>query len=252
MKKRVAVMQPYFLPYLGYWQLIAAVDCFVLLDDVQYINRGWISRNRILKPTAGWQYIHVPVAKHRRVTAIRDVEIASSPGWKTRIINQFSHYKTKAPHFSETLALMQHLLYDGQEKTIAAFNHRIIRQICDVLSIQSEIVVSSERSRESSADVIRGDRLPMMAASLGATELINPEDGISLLNLGRLERGGITLSALLSPNISYLQGHNLFEPRLSIIDTLAFNGIDGTKEFMSQATIKLISQKTVCQAPGDS
>ena len=108
--KRMASMQPYLFPYLGYWQLIAAVDCFELYDEAQYIDRGWVNRNRILKPGGGWQYIHVPIAKHPLKTAIRNVKIAPLPGWKNRIINQLAtrpkhlaslkQWNSSRPHYS--------------------------------------------------------------------------------------------------------------------------------------------------------
>ncbi|MGC7846714.1 WbqC family protein [Desulforudis sp. 1088] len=89
---RAAVMQPYFSPYIGYWQLIHAVDTFVLFDDVQYIRHGWINRNRILKPGGGWQYI-IALKKHSKNDLIRNIQAHPTLEWKARILRQLEHYK---------------------------------------------------------------------------------------------------------------------------------------------------------------
>ena len=74
---KIAIMQPYFFPYIGYWKLIHAVDRFVTFDDAQYIRHGWVNRNRILKPGGGWQYIVVPLTKHSLTESIKNVASAS-------------------------------------------------------------------------------------------------------------------------------------------------------------------------------
>ena len=95
---RLGIMQPYFFPYIGYISLIKNVDKFILLDDVQFIRHGWIERNRILKPTGGWQYISVPLEKHGQKIAIKDIKINNSQQWKSKIISQLTYYK-KAPYY---------------------------------------------------------------------------------------------------------------------------------------------------------
>ncbi|SDI23349.1 WbqC family protein [Variovorax sp. OV700] len=235
--KRLASMQPYFFPYLGYWQLIAAVDCFELFDQAQYIDRGWVNRNRILKPGGGWSYIQVPVAKHPFTTAIRDVKIAPLPEWKTRIVNQLAEYRTKAPFFAETMELVESALFGGQEPTIGALNCRIVRQVCDALSIRSEIVASSDYDYDYGTIPDRGDRTLAMVQNMGASEFINPIDGISLLDPDKFARCGIKLSALKPPTIAYPQAGDRFEPALSIIDVMMFNGIAETSQLISASSI---------------
>lgn len=240
--KLLAGMQPYFFPYLGYWQLIAAVDYFVLFDEAQYINRGWINRNRILKHGGGWQYVQVPVARHSLNTAIRDVNIAPLAGWKTKIVNQLAHYKARAPHFGETIELVESVLFGGQEQGISALNCRIVRTLCEALSIRSEIVVSSDCEFDYSTVTESGDYALVHALSLGATGLINPVNGIPLLNEEKFRRNGITLSALQPPSAAYRQIGDRFEPSLSIIDVMMFNGIAGTSKLLSARTIVPVTQ----------
>ena len=247
--KRLASMQPYFFPYLGYWQLIAAVDCFELFDNAQYIDRGWVNRNRILKPGGGWRYIHVPVARHPFTTAIRNVRITPSPLWKNRIVNQLADYKTKAPFFAETMELVESALFGGQEPTIGALNCRIVRQVCTALSIRSEIVASSDDPFDYRTIPDRSDRTLAMVQNMGAGEFINPADGISLLDPAEFYRRGIKLSALQPPAIAYPQAGDPFEPSLSIIDVLMFNGIKGTSRLVSESTILPLKQRAepACQ-----
>src|SRR5580692_6031079 len=99
-------MQPYFLPYLGYFQLIRAVGRFVLFDDVQYIKGGWINRNRVLKPIEGNQYILVPIAKHRSAALIKDIQAVTGYQWKARILRQIEHYHTRAPFYPHVRPLL--------------------------------------------------------------------------------------------------------------------------------------------------
>ena len=87
---KLGLMQPYFFPYLGYFDLIYSSDRWIVFDTVQYIRRGWINRNRILHPEEGWQYIIVPRKKHGTQTAIKDVEVSTAPKWPRRIWPRYS------------------------------------------------------------------------------------------------------------------------------------------------------------------
>ena len=121
-------MQPYFFPYIGYWQLIHAADCFVLFDDAQYMRHGWINRNRILKPGGGgWQYILVPLNKHTATESIKNVQAHPDKQWKELIIGQLTHYKKKARYFDEINELVREILFSNTEKCIATINFVIIK-----------------------------------------------------------------------------------------------------------------------------
>ena len=96
-------MQPYFFPYLGYFELIARVDRWVVFDVVQYNAKSWMNRNRILHPKEGWQYITVPVEKAPRGTLIRDIRVKDMVDSRERVLGQMVHYKKKAPLLSPDL-----------------------------------------------------------------------------------------------------------------------------------------------------
>src|SRR5687767_5750922 len=96
---RIAIMQPYFFPYLGYFGLIANTDRFILLDEVQYIRHGWINRNRLSKAGGGWLYMQVPLMPHTHTALIKDVRIDNRQPWKEKILAQLVEYKRRAPHY---------------------------------------------------------------------------------------------------------------------------------------------------------
>ncbi|MET3918036.1 hypothetical protein ABID97_004818 [Variovorax sp. OAS795] len=235
--KRMAGMQPYFFPYLGYWQLIDAVDCFVLFDEAQYIKQGWVNRNRVLKQGGGWQYIQVPVAKHSTKTMICEVLIAPDNDWQHRLLNKLAHYKAVAPHFAETIELVEACVRPGPERSIGALNARVVRLVCEALSIRSEIIVSSEHGFDYTDVAEAGDWALAHALQLGATEIINPLNGIALQTTDKLASHGIGLSALHPPTEVYAQGGESFEPALSIIDVMMFNGIAGTAKLLPKRFI---------------
>lgn len=239
--KRMAGMQPYFFPYIGYWQLIDAVDCFVLFDEAQYIKQGWVNRNRILKPGGGWQYILVPVARHPRDASIRDVRIAQDPRWRDRIFNQLSHYRRTAPYFAETLDLVQFLLPDDSNTTIGALNCRIVRQLCAALSIRTEIIVSSEHRFDYGQVEDKGDWALTHARTLGANVIVNPSAGVFMMDLPKLQAERIDLWALEPPAISYGQPMQPEETSLSIIDVLMFNGIQGARHLLGERTERRVT-----------
>src|SRR5690349_15266291 len=104
---RVALMQPYFFPYIGYFSLIKDVDRFILGDTVQYIAQGWINRNRILKSGAdGWDYVIVPLIKHTYKANINEVKIVDNNDWSEKILRQIAHYKKKAPYYNNVIGIL--------------------------------------------------------------------------------------------------------------------------------------------------
>lgn len=230
---RVAGMQPYFFPYIGYWQLIHACDIFIIFDDAQYINRGWINRNRILKPAGGWQYINAPLQKHSASEKIKNVCISQTIDWKTRIVRQLSHYKTKAPHFSEVMELISSILYGKSVEKISMLNFMAINRLARHLGLKQKIILSSDCKFDYSG-IMEPDDWPLqMARQLKATDVINPIGGAKLFRPEKFDSENMKLSFLKSHEISYPQIER-FEPSLSIIDVLMFNGVSGTREFLEK------------------
>jgi len=228
---KIAIMQPYFFPYIGYWQLIHASDIFVLFDDVQYIRKGWISRNRILKPGEGWQYIHFPVNKHSKQDLIRSIYIHQNKDWKSLILKQLEHYKKRAPYFIETHNLVDDILTGINENNlnVTKLNFHIINIICKRIGLKRKITISSEQCFDYSRVNDAGEWALRISEQMKADTYINPISGKNLFNKNKFKQSNIKLSFLIPDTITYNQYRN-FEPSLSILDMMMFSGIEGVKE----------------------
>ena len=233
---KVAIMQPYFFPYIGYWQLIHAADCFVLFDDAQYMRHGWVNRNRILKPGGGWQYILVPLAKHDAKESINNVHAHPEEKWKEKIIAQLAHYKRKARYFDEINQMVSEILFSSNGQTIAAINFATIIKLCAYLEIKKKIIQSSEQNFDYADVGDAGEWALRIGEQMGASEYINPAAGEVLFSQEKFSSSKIKLSFLQSHEIVYSQW-GIFEPSLSIIDVLMFNGIEGTKKLLNNYSI---------------
>jgi hypothetical protein len=234
---KLAIMQPYFFPYIGYWQLIHAADRFVLFDDAQYIKHGWVNRNRILKPGGGWQYILVPLKKHDLTESIKNVQAHPDKKWKGLIIAQLVHYKKKARHFAEINELISEILFSNKEQSIAAINLNTMKMVCAYLDIKKEIILSSQQDFDYSDVGDAGEWALRIAEQMGAAEYINPAAGTELFDPDKFASSNIKLSFLKSQEIVYSQ-RGVIEPALSIIDVLMFNGIEGTKKLLENYSVE--------------
>lgn len=234
---KLAIMQPYFFPYIGYWQLIHSADCFVLFDDAQYMRHGWINRNRILKPGGGWQYILVPLEKHPQTEPIRNMRAHPDIKWKERIIGQLAHYKKKARFFDETNETVKDILSDINTQKISDINFSIINRMCAKFGVTREMFLSSGKNFNYDNVGDAGEWALRIAEQMGAAEYINPASGAGLFNREKFESSNIKLSFLKSHEVTYSQ-RGAFEPSLSIIDVLMFNGIDGTRDLLMNYSIE--------------
>lgn len=234
---KIAIMQPYFFPYIGYWQLIHAADCFVLLDDVQYIKHGWINRNRILKPGGGWQYVLVPLKKHALTESIKNVQALDNENWKERFIAQLAHYNRKTPYFAEINQIIKDIIYINADVKIAAINFSIIKMLCKYFDLDKKIILSSEHHFDYSSVGDAGEWALRISEQVAASEYINPIAGKELFSKKKFSSCNIKLSFLRSDDIVYSQ-RGSFEASLSIIDVLMFNGIERTKELLKNYHIE--------------
>ena len=219
---KLALMQPYFFPYIGYFSLIKHCDRFVLFDTVQYIRDGWIQRNRVLKPAEGWQYIAVPVDRDSMLSRIREVRIRNDPDWKGRIFRQLEHYKKKAPFYREITALLDGAL-DTSETSIVRLNQRCLKACCDYLGIRRDMEVFSEKGITVDTPENRGEWGLTISRTLGVDEFINPHGGVEMFDLDKYRAAGISVTFTRNNLRPYDQRRQSFEPGLSIVDVLMFN-----------------------------
>jgi hypothetical protein len=232
----LGIMQPYFFPYIGYWQLIKASDEFILFDDVQYIRHGWINRNRIIKPKEGWIYITVPLKKHSREDVIKNISASDNVNWSDVLFNPLKTYEKTAPFYSETLYIIGNILKkinDNEIKSITKINHTIIAELCSYLNINTKITVSSHHNFDYYSVNGAGDWALEISKQKKASAYINPISGRELFDKEKFSSNGINILFLKPQEITYNQKRKTFEPWLSIIDVLMFNGREETIKFLN-------------------
>ena len=237
----LGIMQPYFLPYIGYLALIKHTDVFVLLDDVQYIRHGWINRNRVLHPDTGWQYVKVPLAKHGREARIRDVEIANDQKWRQRLLGQLGHYMKIARFFDDTMAVVESAI-SRETDSVVELNRSTLRAVCDYLGIGTEIVVFSESGVRIAEPGAPGDwALLISEAWLGSGPRAywNPVRGRDLFDRGKYEDKGVDLKFFEMEIPEYDQGGRVFESRLSVVDAMMFNDADTINEMLDRYSLEV-------------
>ena len=217
--KTIAIMQPYFLPYIGYFQLLAAVDKFVVLDDVNYINRGWVNRNRLLLNGVAHTFT-VPLCGASQNKLICDIELVSELNWRDKLTRTIRQAYGQAPCYARVSALIG-CLVNYPSVRLDEFLLNSIRQIVNYLSLEVEIVSTSRvyqnnhmKGKDRILDICRQER---------ADVYINPIGGESLYDSGSFLEQGIQLKFLRPRPVSYPQGKGEHIPWLSILHVLMFN-----------------------------
>jgi hypothetical protein len=228
---RLAMMQPYFFPYIGYFQLLHAADMFVVADAVQYMQGGWIARNRIAGPK-GWRYISVPVAARAVSARIGHVQLAAPTRWRRDLLATLASYR-RAPFYDETIGCLETLLGGCDAPGIAAVNTHILRGLAHELGLSCRILVQSELGLDYAGVQAPGDWAAVTAAGLRAGTYINPVNGAAFHHALAFQRAGCALLFLRPHGLVYEQNQP-FEPRLSIIDVLMAHGIAGTRPLLAQ------------------
>lgn len=221
---RAAIMQPYFFPYIGYFQLIAAVDLFVVYDNIKYTKKGWINRNRMLQNGKDMMF-SLPLKGGSDSLDIRERELAADFN-RDKLLNQIMDTYRRAPHFAGTLPLVEQIVRH-EDHNLFGFIHHSISRTCEHLGITTEIRVSS------TIDINHGlksqDKVLALCSAIGADTYINPVGGTKLYSRNTFAERGIALKFLQSGLIEYSQFGEEFVPWLSIIDVLMFNSLDTIK-----------------------
>jgi len=224
---RLGVMQPYFLPYIGYFSLIKHTDIFILFDTVQFIRHGWIERNRILKQNEGWQYIQVPlVKKDGRDTLIKDVKINNHENWQNKILAQLQHYKKKAPNYFKVVTLLNDI-FSQKYEDIVVLNKISLEKTLHYLGIEKELKIFSKMNL-SIEKVNTPDEwaLHICKAIEGADEYWNPPGGQHFFDKLKYDKNGIKLKFQNIQLTEYNQNRDTFEGGLSILDVMMFNSVE--------------------------
>ncbi|GAB3721785.1 WbqC family protein [Spirosoma lituiforme] len=216
----LAIMQPYFMPYIGYMQLMGAVDTFILYDDVSFINRGWINRNRLL--INGQEHLFtIPLKDASQNKRINEVHLADDPKWRSKLLKTIEQGYRKAPCYQQVMPLTEKIV-NYTTDSITDLVYFSLVELNKYLGLTTRLVASS--SIYSNAELKGQERILAICRQENATRYINPIGGIDLYDKVTFEETGIQLRFIKSKVVTYSQfSHNDFIPWLSILDVLMFN-----------------------------
>lgn len=221
-------MQPYFFPYIGYFQLIAAADVFIIYDNIKYTKKGWISRNRILVNSEA-KTISLPLKNASDNLNVRDRELATSFE-PHKLFNQIQETYRHAPYFENTSSILKNILFSGHTN-LFDFIHHSVSKICNHLGINTTIIKSSDI--EINHFLKNQEKVLALCKSLGAHTYINPIGGVDLYSSQAFKDQAISLKFGKSKEFIYPQFNDSFVPWLSIIDVMMFNSIDNIQDCLS-------------------
>lgn len=215
---KVAIMQPYFFPYIGYFQLIAAVDLFIVYDNIKYTKKGWINRNRMLQN--GKDVIFsLPLKNDSDALDVCQRELAADFK-RDKLLNQFREAYRRAPYFSPTFALIEEVLR-CEDRNLFGFLHHSIVKTCAHLGITTEIKKSSDIAIDHA--LTNQDKVLALCEASAARTYINAIGGRQLYASEAFRDRGIDLHFIQSRPFQYPQFGDAFVPWLSIIDVMMFN-----------------------------
>lgn len=230
--KKIAIMQPYLFPYIGYWQLLSSADTFVLYDDVTYIKNGWINRNNILLNSKPYMFT-LPLLKSSSFSLINEIQVTDNKKVKEKIIKTIEHAYKKAPYYGDVFRNVQDILM--LEGSISSVIFQSILWLKSYLNLDTEIIISS--SLEKNNELKGQDKVIDIVKRLDGNKYINSIGGQTLYSKEIFKSSGIELNFIKTNYIGYKQFDNAFVPNLSIIDILMFNPPEKIKEFLNNYTL---------------
>lgn len=229
----LAIMQPYFLPYIGYFQLVKAADKFVAYDDVNFIKQGWINRNNILLNGEPFLFT-IPLENASSFSTINSTRLNPKfyPVWREKFVRTVAQNYKKAPHFGEVIGLLDNILKTECE-TISELAFNSIRSVADYLGLSTTFEPTSARYQN--AELKGQERILDICKKEQADHYINPIGGQELYSKAAFEAAGIKLNFIKQKPVVYEQfNKDKFVPWLSILDVLMFNGISGTRALLDE------------------
>jgi hypothetical protein len=225
---KVAIMQPYIFPYLGYFQLLGAVDTFVVYDNIQYTKKGWINRNRILANGQATLFT-LPLASGSDYLDIRDRYLAPDYA-PEKLLARFTGAYRRAPCFQQTLPLLEEVLRHPDRNLFGYLHHALLRTAAH-LGLGTEVRVSSTVPIDH--DLKGQDRVLAQCEALGAATYINPIGGVDLYSRSEFADRGVELRFLEMVPFEYPQISPTFVPSLSIVDVLMHNPLGDVQGWLS-------------------
>lgn len=220
-------MQPYLLPYIGYWQLLAAVDRFVVYDNIQYTKKGWINRNRFLRNGSDAMFT-LPIKKDSDYLTVAERSVADDFDPQALLAPLASAYR-KAPMFSAVYPLLESIATASPRNLFDYLHHSLVATAA-YLDIRTPIVVSSSVPID---HALKGEgKVIALCQALGASRYVNFVGGRELYSVPAFAAAGIELKFIQSRPIVYPQFGGPFVPSLSILDVMMFNPADAVRRML--------------------
>jgi hypothetical protein len=226
---RLAIMQPYFMPYIGYWQLMEAVDAFVVYDRIKYTKKGWINRNRMLLNGDAATF-SLPLAQGSDQLLVSERELAPSFD-RRKLLAQFEGTYRRAPQFDALRPWLQDVVLDPANNLFDYLWQSIVK-VRDRLGLTTRLIVSSEVPHDESLKA--QDKVLAICKALGATTYINAIGGLELYEREAFAARGVELRFHKASPFEYAQFGAPFVPWLSIVDVLMFNSAEQTRDFLTK------------------
>jgi len=231
---RVVVLQPTYLPWMGYFGMIDVADTFVFYDDVQFSVQSWQQRNKI-KTSQGWMWLTVPIMRHFG-SRIKDTRINNSTSWSKKHWESISQNYSKAP-FLEKYAAVFKEVYENEQEYLVHLNITLIKRITEILGLKTKFIVASDLN----VDGVKTERLLNMLKKVGASDYISGPGAKVYVEVNSLKENNIKLYWYEYQHPVYPQKGGDFMPYLSVIDLL-FNVGDEALSYIrkgSQNALKL-------------
>lgn len=231
---KIGIMQPYFFPYIAYWQLINAVDVFVIYDDVNYIKGGWINRNNILLNGKA-HLITLPLDGASPFSPINQTKMIDNKIYKKKLIKTLEQAYKKAPYFNEIAPLIHDTIFYPSDKIIDVIYYSI-KRVSGYIGINTKFILSSALQKN---DDLKGqDKVLHICELLCAAEYINAIGGFKLYDKKAFANVGMKLHLLKTKEIIYNQWEDgKFVHMLSIIDVLMFNDVKTVQCYLKDFTL---------------
>jgi hypothetical protein len=225
---KLAIMQPYIFPYLGYYQLVSLVDTFYFYDDVNFIKKGWINKNNILNGSNPLPFT-IPLSGASQNKLINEIETAFDQKWLDKFYKTLEQAYKKAPHYEQGMAIVRNVM-ESEHENIAQLAQESVIQVAKYLSFETKFKISSldDHNQDKKAQ----QRILSMALNEGADQYINPIGGQEIYSKDLFETNGVKLNFIKAAGINYKQYKDPFLPYLSIIDALMFLDKKGINELM--------------------
>jgi hypothetical protein len=220
---KLAVMQPYPFPYIGYFELMARVDRWIALDVVQYTRRSWMNRNRILHPEHGWLYFTLPIKKAPQATPMNEIRLVNPEASKNKLLAQLQHYRKHAPHYTQVVDLVHDSFSRVDTDSLVDFNLASLRASAERLGIMTALEPCSRLALDLEKIEHAGQWSLRIAQQLGADAYLNPPGGQNVYQPAEWKAAGIALCFTVMNDLRYDCSPYVFEPNLSILDVLMWN-----------------------------